>query len=77
MLRDAGGALVGSVEITNCVTASTSPWFFGKYGFQLQNPVAFARPIPYRGQLGFFEVPDSLEGLSDAIRGIRDPLLVE
>lgn len=75
MLRNAGGALVGSVEIVNCVPTSTSPWFFGKYGFQLRNPVAFTRPIPYRGQLGFFDVPDRLEGLSDALRD--SPLLTD
>jgi hypothetical protein len=34
--------------------------FFGRYGFQLRNPVAFAEPIPFKGALGFFEVPDDL-----------------
>jgi hypothetical protein len=50
------GALIGEVDITGCVTESKSPWFVGKYGFTLANPVLYDKPIPYRGQLGFFEV---------------------
>lgn len=49
------GGIVGSVEIVDCVRASTSPWFVGEYGFVLRNP----QPLPFRpwrGQLGFFEV---------------------
>lgn len=48
------GGIVGSVEIMGCVTASKSPWFFGKYGFLLRHPT----PLPFqplKGQLGFFE----------------------
>ena len=50
------GGIVGTVEIVDCVTASQSLWFFGRYGYVLRDP----RPcpfVPYRGQLGFFEVP--------------------
>lgn len=58
------GGIVGQVEIVDCVDASGSSWFFGRYGFKLANP----RPlsfIPYRGQLGFFQVPDTiLQGVS-------------
>lgn len=58
------GGIVGSVEIVDCVTESESPWFCGRYGFVLRDP----RPIPFRpwrGQLGFFEVPmDALGCLS-------------
>lgn len=50
------GAIVGEVDIVDCVTESDSPWFVGKYGFVLANPVAYKEPILYRGQLGFFEV---------------------
>ena len=49
------GGIIGIAEIVGCVTKSESPWFFGEYGFLIRN----ARPIPfvpYRGQLGFFEV---------------------
>lgn len=51
------GGIIGSVEITDCVAASESPWFFGKYGFVLRNPIA--SPFrPWKGQLGFFDVPE-------------------
>ena len=49
-------ALIGEVTITACVKESSSPWFVGPYGFVLANPVLYKEPIPYRGQLGFFEV---------------------
>ena len=50
------GSIIGEVDIVECVTGSTSPWFVGKYGFLLANPVLYDKPIPYKGQLGFFEV---------------------
>jgi hypothetical protein len=62
-LEKGRGCLVGTVEVVDCVTRSDSPWFFGKYGFVLANPVAFDRPIPCKGALGFFDVPDCIEKL--------------
>lgn len=59
-LKPSCGCIVGSVNIVGCVTESKSPWFFGKHGFVLANPVALAKPIPLKGALGFFEVPDDL-----------------
>jgi len=47
------GGIVGAVEIVDCVTASESPWFFGRYGFVLANPVPLSF-LPCRGKLGFF-----------------------
>lgn len=50
------GGIVGSVEIADCVNRSASPWFCGEYGFVLRNPEIL--PFrPYKGQLGFFDVP--------------------
>ncbi len=49
------GALVGEVDIIDCVSQWDSPWFIGPYGFLLANPLAYSLPIPYRGRLGFFE----------------------
>lgn len=60
LMRSRRGCIVGKVDIVDCVTRSSSPWFFGKYGFVLRNPVAFAKPIPYRGALMFFDVPMNL-----------------
>lgn len=50
------GGIVGSVEITACVTDSASPWFVGRYGFMLRDPQPLPF-VPWRGQLGFFDVP--------------------
>ena len=50
------GAIVGEVDITDCVAYSDSPWFFGKYGLLLANPQLYDNPIPYKGRLRFFEV---------------------
>jgi len=50
------GAIIGEVDIVDCVTESKSPWFIGKYGYVLANPIAYEKPIPYKGKLGFFEV---------------------
>ena len=59
-MRPHGGHIVGKVDIVDCVTESESPWFFGRHGFVLANPVAFARPVPCKGALGFFTVPDDV-----------------
>lgn len=53
------GGIVGMATVTGCATESPSPWFFGKFGFEL----AEARPLPFmpiNGRLGFFDV-DYLE----------------
>jgi len=58
------GGIVGSVEVVGCVRASTSPWFVGEYGFVLRDPQVL--PFrPWKGQLGFFEVPDAVAELAD------------
>lgn len=62
------GTIIGEITITNEVTmddwgmsATHSPWFFGTYGFVVEGGTLYDRPIPCRGQLGFFEV--ALEGI--------------
>ena len=69
------GGIVGAAEIVDCVSESTSRWFFGAYGFVLRNPIALEF-IPCKGALGFF-LPDvqpsviravSLATESDALR---------
>lgn len=60
------GAIVGEVDIIGELTlrselsllGDASPWFVGPYGFLLANPVAYPKPVPYKGVLGFFAVPD-------------------
>jgi hypothetical protein len=47
------GGIVGVARLVDCVTAHPSPFFFGPYGFVLEE----AAPLPFRacrGMLGFF-----------------------
>ncbi len=48
------GAIIGEVDIVDCVEESGSPWFVGPYGFVLENAVLYDEPIPCTGHLGFF-----------------------
>lgn len=48
------GAIIGQVEIIDCVTNHGSRWFTGPYAFVLKNAVAYEKPIPCKGMLGFF-----------------------
>jgi len=50
------GAVVGLVDIVDCVRNSPSPWFEGPYGFVLENPRPIM-PIPCRGAQKFFDLP--------------------
>lgn len=59
-IRGNGGCIVGRVDIVDCVSESASPWFFGKYGLVLANPVRFGNPLPFKGSLGLFNVPDDV-----------------
>jgi hypothetical protein len=59
MRRD-GGHIVGSIEIYDCVRFHPSAFFVGKYGFLLRARLALPRPVPFKGALGFFEVPDNI-----------------
>ena len=75
--RDIRGALVGTARLASvippCVTMRDPPSLFREecghdwhipeqYAFVLEDVVAWAEPIPYKGELGFFEVPDSVVG---------------
>lgn len=50
------GCLLGTVEIVDCVSESTSKWFQGPYGFVLRNPQPLSCPIKYKGRLGLFDL---------------------
>jgi hypothetical protein len=55
------GAIVGSVEIVDCIQNSKSKWAIrGQWHWILKNPRALARPIPFKGALGFIRVPDRI-----------------
>ncbi|PJT19949.1 hypothetical protein CN884_19580 [Ochrobactrum sp. 30A/1000/2015] len=49
------GFIVGTVDIVDVVRRSNDPWFFGPYGFVLENPRLLEKPIPCIGALGFFD----------------------
>lgn len=56
------GGIVGVAELVRVVTDSESPFFTGPFGFVLAN----ARPLPFvpwKGQLGWFDVPREAVGL--------------
>jgi len=49
------GAVIGTVEIVDCINHSDSPWFCGPYGFVLRNPQPLAKPVFCRGSLGLWD----------------------
>lgn len=52
------GALVGAVDIVDCRRNVASPWKDPEsWGFVLANAAAVSEPTPWRGQLGFFDIP--------------------
>lgn len=62
------GGLVGVVDLVGCVESSPSPWFAGRFGFELVRP----RPLPFvamRGRLGLFEVAYELPALQEVAHG--------
>jgi hypothetical protein len=55
------GAIVGSVEIVDCIRNSRSKWAIrGQWHWLLKNPRALAKPILLKGALGFIRVPGRL-----------------
>lgn len=56
------GGIVGIATLADVVSEHDSPFFMGPFGFVLEN----ARPLPFvpwKGQLGWFDVPRSAVGL--------------
>lgn len=67
------GALVGMVNLVGCEPTESMPighqstddyecgdFHHGRYAWRRAAFRMFAKPIPYRGQQGMFEVPDSI-----------------
>ena len=51
------GCIIGEVDIVDCVWDHPSPWAEpGMWHWVLANPVAYEKPIPYKGRQGLFEV---------------------
>ena len=59
------GAIIGAVTIVDCVEPEDvpkreQPWVYGPYCYVLEDAQMFKKPIPWRGALGFFHVPDAI-----------------
>lgn len=65
------GAIIGSVEIVDCVVNHPSVWaeksFYDMfedakptYNWVLANPIKFPEPIPAKGKLSFWDYPNIL-----------------
>lgn len=53
------GCIAGAARIVDCVTEMDSPWFHGRYGFIMADPV-WGNRVECKGALGFFDVPDDV-----------------
>lgn len=63
------GAIIATFNLVGCVKYSPSPWFFGKYGFVLEDVTPLPEPIPCSGKLGFWEVPTGIvEQINEALK---------
>jgi hypothetical protein len=52
------GALIGVVDLTDCIRTSLSRWASpGTHHFELRN-ARLCKPIDVKGKLGFWEFPD-------------------
>lgn len=63
------GALIGTARLVACITNSQQltgdlidqrRWFFGPFGFVLADVRQLAEPVPCKGMLGFWQLPDEL-----------------
>ncbi len=70
------GGIIGTAEVTDCVNAHTSPWFFGPFGFLLRD----ARRCGFLACTGvagrFSETPENFdEGSPVNVTIVREPEL--
>jgi len=57
------GVILGVVDLVDCVPLADvagQPFAEGPICWKLSNPRRFPRPIPLRGKMGVFDVPDDL-----------------
>lgn len=58
LMREAGG-IIGEATIVDCVTASSSPWFVGEFGYVIRDAKRLPF-VPFKGTTFFFDVPLSI-----------------
>lgn len=79
------GAIVGICNLVDCLPIGEilpkigvdfwneqHVWAGGPYCWILRDPIAFATPIPLKGALALFEVPDYIEKITYVEEAIRD-----
>ena len=59
--------LMGTLPGIESLYGDYSP---GRYAWETSSPILFDTPIPYRGSLGLFDVPDEI--IREALNAIRD-----
>lgn len=64
----ARGAILGMVDIVDCVTKSESEYFQGPYGWVLDKPIRFKKSIPFKGAVGIFYVSRAILSGTPAAR---------
>jgi hypothetical protein len=53
------GAIIGAAVLVNVTKRASSEWHNpGFVGWYLDSPILFKTPVPWRGRLGLFDVPD-------------------
>lgn len=57
----ARSAIIGTVELVDCVEETRSTWFTGDKGFVLARPKKLPEPIKCKGALKFWNVPKNIE----------------
>jgi hypothetical protein len=54
------GAIIGFVDLIDCVDDSHSKWYFGPFGYVLANPRPLIKPVVCKGALGFWDIPPEI-----------------
>lgn len=72
------GCIIGVATFGARVTVSRSPWFFGPVGWSKVSAQAIRRPIPCRGALGIWQLPEDIteqvrEQLREQLRELQNP----
>jgi hypothetical protein len=55
------GAIIGLVDVVDCVSQSNSAWFEGPLGYTLANPRLLSHAIACEGKRRFFILPKEIE----------------
>jgi len=69
------GAILGGIRIDDCVQTSASCWFSGPHGFVIGAAEVFAKPVPWRGALGFFTIDCKEPAALDILVQLPDSML--